>query len=243
MDWTGPAASGTRRPRRMLPMLGRARGPAAGSGVRSGVPALAEGAGEGRPAREDGWSAAPRSGLQYLSRAAGRGSLLPEEPPALSPPPRPEATWLCLWARPGFRGARAPAPLAVAQPRAGGNLKPRCGPELPRPLSPVPLRALPVPGAQLPPRGQPGPALAKPRPVLLQLPGWRGAGRRRPERRLGHCGPGVGRRDSPPHPPSSPAGRAAPGSGSGGRAQRGPEQGTARSPVTSHCLHPAVGRS
>lgn len=124
-------------------------------------------AGEGLWARGT-HSAAPLSQPPYLSRAAGRGSLLPEEPPALSPAPpagRPRGFvyGLCLFSE----APAAPAPLAVAQPRAGGNLKPRCesgAPAAPPLLSA--LRSLPAPRAQLPPPREQGPALRKPRPIL-----------------------------------------------------------------------------
>lgn len=162
VDATGRAASGTRRPGRTLGCGGR-RGDGLqgtgvegfGFGVQSRVRALAEGAGrcagEGRGA----------GGMRR--RRPGRGIY-----------PGPLAAALCcrksrlLLARPPARRPRgfvyelglfsevpaAPALRAVAQPRAGGNLKPSCqarAPAAPPLLSPA-----------LPPR-PPGAATAAPR--------------------------------------------------------------------------------
>lgn len=114
---------------------------------------------EGRWARGARWSAALRSRPLYLSRAAGPGSLLPEEPPALSPAPP-------AWRPRGFvyglglfsEAPAALAPLAVAQPLAGGNLKPRCGSGRPLPLHPWPLALLlpPARAAAAAGRARPG---------------------------------------------------------------------------------------
>lgn len=107
----------------------------------------------------------------------------------------------------------ARAPDAVAQPRAGGNLKPRCqagAPAAPPPRAPQrPPSFLPLPPGRSCRRRQSRArrSLGKPRPVLPRLPGWRGAGRR-PERRLGHSRAGAGRTSSSaplPSPPPSPS--------------------------------------
>lgn len=117
IDSRGPAwlAPGMRRAGKMLGELRRRLGQVwgtgvedCGSGVGAGVPGLAEGAGAGK-----GLLSRRTPGMLRDCRGAVfipglcPGSLLPEEPPALSPaPPGPEATWLCLWARLVFRGAR-----------------------------------------------------------------------------------------------------------------------------------------
>lgn len=221
---------------------------AAGSGVRSGVPALAKGAVEGRRARGARWSAALRSRPLYLSRAAGPGSLLPEEPPALSPAPP-------AWRPRGFvyglglfsEAPAALAPLAVAQPLAGGNLKPRCGSGRPLPLHPWPLALLLPPPGQLLQLGERGRALGKLHTVLLQLLAWRGAGRRRLDWLVDRFGAGVGKRDrSPPNPElsqSSPGSRQAPPKRGPDTAPRSPEPGRgsgAQPPGLSHYLEPAL---
>lgn len=127
-------------------------------------------------------SVARLAGPLYLSRASGPGSLLPEEPPALGPAPAgPEATWLCLWARLVFRGARGSARLAVAQPRARGNSRWSCqasSPAAPRPWqrrSAPPLRSQPGCSCHGPERAKP--AFGNPCPELAPLSG-RGAGTR-----------------------------------------------------------------
>lgn len=110
--------------------------------MRDEVRALAERTVEGRGAREARCSAALRSGPPYLSWAAGRGSLLPEEPPALSPAPPARRPRGFVYRLDLFSEApAAPALLAVAQLLADGNLRPRCGARLP--LSPPPRAPLP----------------------------------------------------------------------------------------------------
>lgn len=208
-DGRGPAwrPRGRACPGRLLggtwgPVRERLRDP----GVRSEVPALAERTVEGRGAREARCSAALRSGPPYLSWAAGRGSLLPEEPPALSPAPPARRPRGFVYRLDLFSAApAAPALLAVAQPLADGNLKPRCGAEAPTALS--------APGPSAPPsRTQRAQLLrlereagrsGKLHPVLLQLPAWRGAGRTRPGRRLDRCGFGVGGKEAPRLPAPS----------------------------------------
>ncbi|XP_052603816.1 uncharacterized protein LOC128116534 [Peromyscus californicus insignis] len=106
----------------------------------------------GSPVASDSGNAAPGCRGAVFIPGLCPGSLLPEEPPALSPaPPGPEATWLCLWARLVFRGALGSrSNRAVAQPCARGNLKPRgqarC-PAVPRSpgTSAPPLTARPLP--------------------------------------------------------------------------------------------------
>lgn len=114
--------------------------------MRNEVRALAERTVEGRGAREARCSAAPRSGPPYLSWAAGRGSLLPEEPPALSPAPPARRPRGFVYRLDLFSEApAAPALLAVAQLLADGNLKPRCGAEAPTvPSAPGPSASLPA---------------------------------------------------------------------------------------------------
>ncbi|CAO2602236.1 hypothetical protein LEMLEM_LOCUS11109 [Lemmus lemmus] len=117
IDSRGPAwlAPGMRRAGKMLGELRRRLGQVwgtgvedCGSGVGAGVPGLAEGAGAGKglvSRRTPGMLRGCRGAVFIPGLCPG--SLLPEEPPVLSPaPPGPEATWLCLWARLVFRGAR-----------------------------------------------------------------------------------------------------------------------------------------
>lgn len=208
MDGTGPAASGTRRPGRVLGVLGPARARLQRPGVEGcGVggaewgPGLAEGAGEDRRERRTRWSAALLSQPPYLSRAAGRGSLLPEEPPAFSPAPQTRRPRGFVYGLSLFSEATgAPAPLAVAQPLAARNLKPCSEAGAPTaPLALASLRSLPAPRAQLPRPGERGRALGFPSarpPVALA---WAGARRKRPEQRLDLCEAWVGERNSP-HP-------------------------------------------
>lgn len=91
----------------------------------------------------------------------------------------------------------APAPLAVAQPRARGNLRPPCQARSST-TSQSPGTSAP------PPRPQSAAAAAQARPaaqaapVLPRLLGWRRAGGGR--RRLGHCRAGVGRTTGTLHP-------------------------------------------
>lgn len=108
--------------------------------------ALAGGAAPGRVSRRAG----PAECCAAVPAAVfiPSGSLLPEEPPALSPAPparRPRGFvyGLCLFSE----APAAPAPPAVAQPRAGGNLKPRGEAGAPAAPRVCPLRApSPPPG-------------------------------------------------------------------------------------------------
>lgn len=216
--------------------------------MRSGVPALAGGAVEGRRARGAPWSAALLSRPPYLSRAAGRGSLLPEEAPALSPAPPAQRPRGFVYRLGLFSEApSAPALLAVAQPVAGGNLKPRRGagaPTAPSPLALLPSH--PAPRAQLLQPRERGRALGKLRPVLLQLPAWRGAGRGRPEWRQDRCGAGGGKKGRHPFQPRAvtiePRDPEHP-CRNRGPAQRGPEPGRRAQPPWPLSLpRPALGR-
>lgn len=110
--------------------------------------------------------------LQYLSWAAGRRSVLPEEPPALSPAPsarRPRG-FVCglgLFSE----APAAPAPLAVV-PQAGGNLTRRSEAAAPaaRPPRAPPRAPLRRQGAAAGP-GRAGPGSREAAPGPLAAPG------------------------------------------------------------------------
>lgn len=95
-DRAGRAASGARRAGRTL-----GAGGAAGSGCAAGSPRGRAGGRRGaRGVRRRG------PGRRIYPRPLAAGLCCRKSRLRLARPPGPEATWLCLWARPDFRGAR-----------------------------------------------------------------------------------------------------------------------------------------
>uniref|UniRef100_M3Z4C8 Uncharacterized protein n=1 Tax=Mustela putorius furo TaxID=9669 RepID=M3Z4C8_MUSPF len=180
---------------------GKRRG---GLGAAEPGPVLAEGAALGRVAGRAGPAGVLRG---QRGRSIYPGPLAPalccrKSRLLLARPPRPSPRGFVYGLGLFSEAPAAPAPLAVAQPRAGGNLKPRCQAGAP---AAAPLQAPPAPaprpqGAAAAAAGRAGPGSreAAPRPPAA-------AGlarcRKRPARRLGLSWAGVGRRDYP-LPPS-----------------------------------------
>lgn len=250
MDRTGWTASGNCRPRRVLrgprPARARLQGSGVeGSGLRSRVLCSQ------RARRWGGSQARGRPECCAASAAAvfipgrwlrpfvaGRAACSWPGPPR--PSPRGFVYGLGLFSE----APAAPAPLAVAQPRAGGNLKPRCQARAP---AAAPLQAPPAPAPRPPGaaaaaagRAEPGSREAAPRP-----PAAAGLARCRKEAGAasGSLLGGGGEEGLPPPPQpravtSSPAITTALGerggvAGGGGTARRGRTQGWGRGTTAS----------
>lgn len=154
----------------------------------SGVLALAEGAALGRVAGRGARGVLLRLfpgrsiylGPLAATRCCRKSRLLKARP--LPHPLGPEATWLCLWARLVFRGARGSCSSGCCCTTARGwklESAPR-GPGCRCPYAFVPSEFPPRPQGSAAAAREQGPALGKSRPVLPQLPSWRGAIERGP---------------------------------------------------------------